>query len=105
MYGMWNRTAAISQPCLDDTRTAIVREGLPWFHRFESLEYVLSLLMDDEELPEVCGSSSTRKHMIGFVARALGRSDVAEAFVVEAESELKVIRELVCSAGRARKRG
>ncbi len=84
--------------CLEDSRNAIVREGLPWFERFKSLEYVLALLMDQEELPEVHSgrNSPARKSLIGYVARSLGRADIAEPMIAEAESEknayLKVVR-------------
>ncbi|HLJ48867.1 MAG TPA: DUF4304 domain-containing protein [Bryobacteraceae bacterium] len=91
--------------CLDDSRSAIVQEGLPWFARFESLEYVLSLLMDHEELPEVYATrnSPARKRMIGYVARRLGRTDLAEPLIAEAESDFKAIREQGYSIGRRRK--
>jgi hypothetical protein len=91
--------------CLDDSRTAIVRDGLPWFRRFESLEYVLSLLMDQEDLPEVYATrtSPARKRMIGYVGRRLGRADLADPLIADAESEFKAIGEQVYSIGRRRK--
>lgn len=91
--------------CLHDSRTAILQEGLPWFRHFESLETVLSALMDQEELPEVHATrtSPARKRMIGYVARRLGRTDIAEALIAEAASELKEITERVYSIGRRRK--
>lgn len=91
--------------CLDDSRTVILQVGLPWFSRFESLESVLSALMDQEELPEVYATrnSPARKHMIGYVARRLDRTDIADLLIAEAESELKEITERVYSIGRRRK--
>lgn len=91
--------------CLDDSRAVIVREGLPWFDRFKSLESVLSLLVEQEELPEVFATriSPARKRMIGYVARRLGRTDIADPLIAEAESELKEIRERMYSIGRGRK--
>ena len=91
--------------CLDDSRAAIVREGLPWFNRFESMESVLSLLMDQEKLPEVHATrtSPARKRMIGYVARGVGRDDLADALIVEAESEIKKIAERVYPIGSRRK--
>ena len=91
--------------CLDDSRTAILKEGLPWFNRFESLESVLSALMDQEELPEVYATrtSPARKRMIGYIARKLGRTDIADPLIAESESELKEITERVNSIGRRRK--
>jgi hypothetical protein len=91
--------------CLDDSRTAILQEGLPWFSRFESLESVLSALMDQEELPEVYATrtSPARKRMIGYVARRLGRTEIADPLIAEAESELKEIAERVYSIGPRRK--
>jgi len=88
--------------CLDDSRTAILQDGLSWFSRFESLESVLSTLMDQEDLPEVLATrtSPARKHMIGYVARRLGRTEIAEPLIAEAESELKAISGRVYSFGR-----
>ncbi len=91
--------------CLNDSRTAMVREGLPWFNRFESLEYVLSLLMEQEELPEVHATrnSTARKHMIGYVARRLGYDGLADRLIAEAESEDRKILEIVKGVERRRK--
>jgi hypothetical protein len=92
--------------CLDDSRKAIVREGLPWFDRFKSLESVLALLMEQEQLPEVYASrtSPARKRMIGYIARRIGRIDMAEPLIAEAESGMKAFRERVTSLGRRRNR-
>jgi hypothetical protein len=91
--------------CLDDSRTAIEREGLPWFGRFKSLESVLALLME-QEMPEVYATrtSPARKRMIGYIARSLGRTDLADPLIAEAESKLKEITERVYSLVRSRKR-
>ncbi len=91
--------------CLDDSRTAIVREGLPWFDRFQSLESVLALLMDQEQLPEVYATrtSPARKRMIGYIARRIGRIDIAQPLIAEAESEMSAFREQLRSGGRRRK--
>lgn len=91
--------------CLDDSRSAILREGLPWFSRFESLDYVLSLLMDHENLPEVTATrtSPARKRMIGYVARRLGQTNISEPLIAEAESEFRAIMERFDSIGRRRK--
>ena len=88
--------------CLDDSRTAIVQEGLPWFDRFKSLEFVLAMLMEQEEVPEVRATrtSPARKRMIGYIARAIGRSDIAEPLIAEAESAMKALVEQ--SVGRRR---
>jgi hypothetical protein len=85
--------------CLDDSRTALEREGLPWCDRFKSLESVLALLMEQEQLPEVYATrtSPIRKRMIGYIAQRLGRADLASPLITEAESELKTIRERVLS--------
>lgn len=90
--------------CIDDSRTAILQEGLPWFDRFQSLEFVLALLMDQDNLPEVfCTRTSTiRKRMIGYIARRIGRADIAEPLIEEAESELKAIMDLTLSTRRGR---
>jgi hypothetical protein len=92
--------------CLDDSRTAIEREGLPWFDRFKSLESVLALLMEQEQLPEVFATrtSPARKRMIGYIARRIGRPDIAEPMIAEAELEMKTFREQVLSYGRRRNR-
>ena len=92
--------------CLDDSRTAIVKEGLPWLDRFESLESVLRLLMEQEQLPEVYATrtSPARKRMIGYIARRIGRIDIAEPLIAEAESEMKRLRDHVLSIGRGRNR-
>ncbi len=92
--------------CLDDSRAAIVREGLPWFDRFQSLEFVLGLLMEEERLPEVSAArtSPARKRMIGYVARGLGRAEFGERLIAEAESEMKAFMARVHSVGRGRNR-
>ncbi len=92
--------------CLDDSRTSIAREGLPWFDRFKSLESVLVLLMEQEQLPEVYAtrSSPARKRMIGYIARRLGRTDLAEPLISEAESETNALREQVLSVRHGRNR-
>lgn len=92
--------------CLDDSRTAIEREGFPWFDRFQSLESVLALLMQQEQLPDVYAAptSPARKRMIGYIARRLGRTGLADPLIAEAESELKAIGELTSSLGRRRNR-
>lgn len=91
--------------CLNDSRAAIEREGLPWFDRFQSLESVLALLMEQEELPEVYATrtSPARKRMIGYIARRLGRTDLADSLIAEAEFELKEFAERVFSVRRGRK--
>lgn len=91
--------------CVDDARTAIVLEGLPWFGRFESMEYVLSQLMEQEDLPEVYATraSPARRRMIGYIARSLGRTDLAERLIAEAEAEFKEIEAWVYSDGRKRR--
>jgi hypothetical protein len=76
--------------CLDDSRKAIV----------------LALLMEQEQLPEVYASrtSPARKRMIGYIARRIGRIDMAEPLIAEAESGMKAFRERVTSLGRRRNR-
>ena len=100
---MWNRTVVICSNASTTLGPAILQEGLPWFNRFESMESVLSALMDQEELPEVYGAGTSRKRMIGYIARRLGRPDIADPLITEAESELREITERVYSFGRRRK--
>jgi Domain of unknown function (DUF4304) len=90
--------------CLDDSRMAIERDGLPWFDRFKSLESVLTILMEQEQLPEVFATrtSPARKRMIGYIAKRVGRTDLAGPLIAEAESELRAITEGVYSLGRGR---
>jgi hypothetical protein len=92
--------------CLEDSRTAIVREGLPWFDRFKPLAAVLKLLVEQEQLPEVYAAraSPARKRMIGYIARKIGRADIAEPLIAEAELEMNAIRERFLSPGRGRNR-
>jgi hypothetical protein len=83
--------------CLDDSRTSITREGLPWFARFESLESVLKLLMEQDQLLDVSGvgtrTSPARKRTAGYIANAIGRSDIGERLVEEAETEMRAFGE------------
>jgi hypothetical protein len=85
-----------------DARTVLEREGLPWFMRFESLEEVLRLLMEQEELPEVLATrrSPTRKHMTGHIARSLGITEISTPMIAESESELEAINLQVYGKGR-----
>ena len=89
---------------MPDSRMAIVREGLPWFSRFESLEDVLTRLTEAEELREVhtTRTSPARRRMIGYLARRLGLAG-ADQMIAEAESELKEMMDQVYSLGRKRK--
>jgi len=91
--------------CLADARTAIEREGLRWFDRFRSLEYVLELLRDQDQLPEVHATrtSPARKYMIGHIARRLGVSELAEPLIAEATRELEAIRAELFAARTRRK--
>jgi hypothetical protein len=90
---------------LSDARTKIEEEGLPWFGRFESMEQVFRLLMEQDQLPEVYAtrSSPARKWMIGHVAKSLGKAEIAGPMITEAEAELEAIRVRVGSVGRGRK--
>jgi hypothetical protein len=90
---------------LSDARTRIEQDGLPWFERFKSMEDVLRLLMDKDELPEVYAkrSSPARKYMIGHVANGLGKVEIAGPMIAEAEKELEAIRVRVLSVGGSRK--
>lgn len=92
--------------CIDDSRTAIEREGLPWFERFKSLEFVLTLLMEQDRFPEIYDTRTSpgRKRMIGYIARSLGKVELAEPLIAEAESQLREIKERVQSYGRRRSR-
>lgn len=87
--------------CLDDARNAIVQDGLAWFSHFESLEYVLSALTDQADLPEVPASreSPARKRMIGYIARALGRTELADAMIAESDAALRDIEERLSFSG------
>jgi hypothetical protein len=87
---------------LADARTLLQNEGLPWFDRFKSLEEVLRLLMEQEQLPEVLATrrSPARKNMIGHIARSLGKIEISEPMIAEAESEFEAIRVQYLSAGR-----
>jgi hypothetical protein len=89
---------------LADARTRIEKEGLPWFDRFKSLEEVLHLLMEHDQLPEVHASRSSpaRKYMTGHIAKSL-RKPEASQIIAEAEAELEAIRVRVYSAGRGGK--
>ena len=89
---------------LADARTRIEKEGLPWFDRFESMEGVLHLLREQDQLPDVHATrtSPARKYMVGHIARSLGKAE-AEAIIAEAEGDLEAIRARVYSARRARK--
>jgi len=71
---------------LADARTVLTQDGLPWFDKFVSLEEVLRLLISEDSRPPI------RKHMIGHIARALGRNELADAMIAEAERELEAIR-------------
>ena len=79
---------------LSDALAVLEQEGLPWFKKFESLEEVLRLLMEREELPEVMATRSSpgRKHMIGHIARSLGMAEIANPIIAESESELAAIK-------------
>ena len=92
--------------CLADARKAIEQEGLPWFDRFRSLEYVLKLLMEEEQLPEVYATrtSPARRYMIGHLARRLGLTDLGEPLIAEAEKEREAIRTELFLARTGRKR-
>jgi hypothetical protein len=71
---------------------------------FRSLDEVLRVLMEDRPA-EVFGTrkSPARKHMIGHIARALGRKDLAEPMIAEADHELDAIRTRLNPIGRRRK--
>ncbi len=92
--------------CLVDSRTALDRDGLPWFDRFDSMELVLSLLVDQEQLPEVLAArnSPARNRMIGYIAQSIGRTDLAGELISKAESEIQAIHARVHWIGRNRNR-
>jgi hypothetical protein len=90
---------------LADARAVLQHDGLPWFSRFRSLEEVLRLLMEQDELPEVYATrqSPARKYMIGYIARSLGMTEFAEPLIVQAENELDAIKAKILSIGRRQK--
>jgi hypothetical protein len=61
--------------------------------------------MEQDELPEVYATrtSPARKRMIGYIARRLGRTELADPLIAEAESEFREIAEQVYSIRRKRK--
>lgn len=87
---------------LSDARRVLELEGLPWFRKFESLEGVLRLLLEEDNLPDVHAAqgSPARKYLIGHIARSLGRTDIADPMIAEAESELETIRSQILSLGK-----
>jgi hypothetical protein len=79
---------------LADARTALEEDGLTWFSRFASLLAVFHLLLKNGDLPELYAAhgSPEWKYTVGHIARTLGRSEVAEPMIAQAEGELEAIR-------------
>ena len=84
--GIWyvDRDGRNVLECIENSRKALERDGLPWFARFDSLEVVLTELqrVDSPAILPALDSPIWRR-MIGYAARRLGRS--------EGEAELKAI--------------
>jgi hypothetical protein len=92
------------QLAVSDARDVLEREGLHCFDEFASLEEVLHLLLN-EELPEIHAAphSPARKYIIGHIARRLGRVEVSEPMIAEANRELGAIRSQFSKAGRTQR--
>ena len=86
---------------ITDARNQIENDGLLWFDQFQSMEDVLRLLMEQDDLPEVQATktSPARKFIVGHIAKSLGKP-VGPTLVAEAESELMAIRVRVNSFTR-----
>lgn len=79
---------------LADARTSLEQEGSPWFARFASLSDVFHLLLEEGDLPELYAAhgSPKWKYIVGHIARTLGRNEVAEPMIAEAEAKLEAIK-------------
>jgi len=62
--------------------------------------------MGEQQLPEVHAAphSPARKYMIGHIARSLGRSEMADSAISQANRELEAINSGIMSLGRKRRR-
>ena len=76
-----------------DARTVLEREGLSWFAKHQSMEYVLEVLLAGGHVPQFYSAvdSPVGKHVIGHLAHSLGRHDIAVQMLADADSEFKSI--------------
>ena len=89
-----------------DARTVLVAEGLPWFARFDSLQDVLNMLIEDNFsepviVPNV--GSPNRKYFTGHIARQLGQGQMAVQLIAEAEAAYEKIHSTVLAPRGRRK--
>jgi hypothetical protein len=83
---------------IEDVRTAIVREALPWYERLrEPAEVLRILLHEPQDMKGVWGfgnnPSPMRSYMTGYMARSLGDHDLARRSlraVLQSQSFLSV---------------
>lgn len=65
------------QDTMDDARTVLLEEGLPWFDHFSDLNLLLESLLKDEGNSLPAGTHGTPKHLIAFLALELKRWQLA----------------------------
>lgn len=77
-----------------EAKRQVEREAPAWFESFRSVEHVLALLMADSDPPgcHSASDSAVRKHIIGYVARSLGKHEIGDPFIAESEAEMQAIR-------------
>jgi hypothetical protein len=76
---------------LHDVRMAFLRDAVPWFSRLENRDEVLRILVSEQEMMASLwgfgnAGSPCRHYMTGYVARALGRYDLAQQALQAAAS-------------------
>ena len=88
-----------------DARTVVEMDALPWFDRFRSMEEVLRLLVEEDDLEWFHGKrqSPNRKYCTGHIALRLGQVALAEPMIAEANQELERIHAKFTSRRRSQK--
>ena len=64
---------------ISDATSAVLEKGMPWFEQFDDYEFLLNQLTSDESASFGTGArwSPRRHYLIGYMARAVGNSQLA----------------------------
>jgi len=89
---------------VSDARSVLVADGLPWFARLDSLHDVFDMLIEDVPSELAIGpgiGSPNWKYFTGHIARQLGKREMADGLIAEAEAAYKEIHSKYLSPRRA----